>query len=536
MLFLAACTADSVDTAPKPDDSGTTASDDSADSAGADTDESPPPGWYLDCGSGDDTADGRSPETALATLAALARVALSPGDAVYLRAGTTCTGTLRLEGTGTPDSPIGVGPWGDGAAPVIDAAGAAAAAELVDQGWIDLGGLELTGSTTYGVHLVADALDVDGVTLHDLDVHDVWGGAATTKLSGLVVAEVTDSVATFSGLEIDGVDAHDTDQWAGIVVYAHAWGTDGPRGQGTTVTRSTVHDVGGDGIVVFGADDAELSADLAWEVGQTPTDDVGTPNGIWTWDCVRCTVAFNEVHHVHSPAGDGGAFDVDWANRDGVVEYNYGHDNDGYCVAIFAAEGEVTSGAVVRYNVCADNGQAEDDAYEGDLFVYTWDGGVLGAVAVYGNTVLRRSPWGWPAVVAWSAPGEGSRIADNLFVVSGGWMATVAPGVLLDHNLWYAPDAPEHAWFDDGADAWADGLDAWEADGRETDSLWADPAFAGGTGKDEAKLGSGSPAVDAGVTLPDDGGCDGFGGVLDGARDIGAHELGASASAVCAGP
>lgn len=36
------------------------------------------------------------------------------------------------------------------------------------------------------------------------------------------------------------------------------------------------------------------------------------------------------------------------------------------------------------------------------------------------------------------------------------------------------------------------------------------------------------------ATLPDDGGCDAYGGALSGPRDIGAHELDAVENADCA--
>jgi hypothetical protein len=190
---------------------------------------------------------------------------------------------------------------------------------------------------------------------------------------------------------------------------------------------------------------------------------------------------------------------------------------------------------VVRYNVCADNGQAADDAFEGDVYGAAWDGGRLGDVQVYNNTVLRGTPWGYPALVVVSPLGAGSGVWNNVFVAGGDWLVSVVGGVAMDHNLYGQLGSPAHAWFDDGAGGWADGLAAWQARGDEAASVWGDPAFAAGTGKDALRLTPGSPAVDAGLTLPDDGGCDGFGGALTGPRDLGAHELAAAPDAACGG-
>lgn len=138
-------------------------------------------------------------------------------------------------------------------------------------------------------------------------------------------------------------------------------------------------------------------------------------------------------------------------------------------------------------------------------------------------------------LVVWSAPGAGSGIWNNLFVVDHDWLATVAGDVPMSNNLWWQPVTGQDAWFDDYENHWYNGVEAWEAAGRETDSLYADPLLVGGSDKDAVQLGAGSPAIDAGTVITDDGGCDGFGNPLAGAPDIGAHAYGAVADPGCGG-
>jgi len=490
--------------------------------------------WYVDCAAGDDAADGLTPETAFGTLARLAEVKLLPGESVRLRADTTCAGVLRLDGSGTADAPITVGAYGTGAAPIVDGTGEDAAVSLHDQSWITLSGLDIGGSRRWGVYVGSSAGAVEGITLADLDVHDVYGAEPDAKGTGLVVFTIEGEGAWFERVRVEHVQAWNTNQWSGIYLYGVAWRSGGTRSRDVRFHDNVVHDVGGDGIVAVGAEDVELDANLAYEVGQIDSDAVGTPNGIWTWDCHACLVQFNEAHHVRSPGVDGGAFDIDWDTVDNVVQYNDGYDNEGYCVAVFGASGSVTTGAVVRFNTCRDNGQHPDRAYQGDIFLYTWDGGSLGDVQIYNNTVVRTTPYGYPPLVVWSAPGAGSGVWNNLFVVEGDWIATVAGDLPLDHNLYWQKGAYDAAWFDTFADDWHDGLEAWQASGRDASSRWADPLLDGAAGKDGLRLLEGSPAIDEGEAVEDDGGCDAFGGALAGAPDIGAHAFGAAADAGCA--
>ena len=50
--------------------------------------------YHVDCLSGDDGRDGRSPETAWRSLARVNATTFQPGDSILLRRGTRCTGTL----------------------------------------------------------------------------------------------------------------------------------------------------------------------------------------------------------------------------------------------------------------------------------------------------------------------------------------------------------------------------------------------------------------------------------------------------------
>jgi hypothetical protein len=142
---------------------------------------------YVDPLTGDDTAAGDTPGTAVATLARAGRDPLGPGDRVLLARGTASVGTLRITGGGTKAAPILVAPYGTGAAPQISHPGPFNDV-VVDAPRVTVQGLALRDTSTgytrrfdkagtpgpqdsagavlvtrRGVHVVLDGLDVRGV-------------------------------------------------------------------------------------------------------------------------------------------------------------------------------------------------------------------------------------------------------------------------------------------------------------------------------------------------------------------------------------
>jgi hypothetical protein len=206
---------------------------------------------------------------------------------------------------------------------------------------------------------------------------------------------------------IDGITAYNTTQWAGIIVSG---ASREHRIRNVTIRNSIVHDVYGDGIVMFSVEDGLIERSAAWLTGLQPTETIGTPNAIWTWTCRRCTVRQTEGFFIDSPGVDGGVYDIDFGNDDNVVEDNYGHDAMGYCAAVFAAEKQITTNSVIRGNLCIDNGRSPKLARrQGDLFISTWEGGSLDGVRIENNTFYWSPLIDVPAVMMDHADFQGWR-------------------------------------------------------------------------------------------------------------------------------
>ncbi len=361
--------------------------------------------YYVDCQAGSDAAKGTPISEAWRTLARVAATTFLPGDSILLKRGTRCIGQLWPKGSGESQHPIRLGAYGSGPLPIVDAGSADAAIKLFNQQHWIIETLESTGGTRYGVCLSATQGVQSELILRDLVIHDVTG-EPKSKLSGLVVV-TSSGEANISDVLIDGVMAYNTTQWAGIVISG---ASSRNRIHNVIVRNSIVHDVYGDGIVLFYVEDGLIERSAAWLTGLQPEETIGTPNAIWTWTCRRCTVRHTEGFFIDSPGVDGGVYDIDFGDEDNIVEENYGHDAMGYCAAVFAAEKQITSNSIVRRNLCIDNGRSPKLARrQGDLFVFTWDGGLLDGVRIEDNTFYWSPPIDVPAFLIDHAQFTGTR-------------------------------------------------------------------------------------------------------------------------------
>lgn len=64
------------------------------------------------------------------------------------------------------------------------------------------------------------------------------------------------------------------------------------------VRNATVHNVFGDGIVLWDVQNGLIEYSVAYDTGQQPSPQtIGTPSAIWTWSCIDCVVQYNETYN-----------------------------------------------------------------------------------------------------------------------------------------------------------------------------------------------------------------------------------------------
>jgi hypothetical protein len=234
--------------------------------------------YYVDCAAGADNRAGASPESAWRTPAKVSATTFAPGDSILFRRGVRCEGSLWPKGSGENGRVIRIDAYGEGPLPILSAPQAEAAVKLFDQQYWEIENLEISGGNPYGVFIGAGgtATSLKHFVLRNLVVHDVSGNVRQ-KSSGLVVIAASGDVA-LEDITVDGVTAFRTSQWAGIFISGGR-----TRARNVAVRNCIVHDVAGDGIVIFLAENGRIEKSAAWHTGLQETETIGTPNAIWTW-------------------------------------------------------------------------------------------------------------------------------------------------------------------------------------------------------------------------------------------------------------
>jgi hypothetical protein len=395
---------------------------------------------YLDCGRAGSAGDSLRPETAWNSLDEANAFVFQPGDRLLLRRGSQCNGMLEPKGSGSALAAITLGAYGEGPLPVIVGGRQQAGLQLLNQQYWEIENLEIMGGSPYGLHIGADSASIRHLRLRNLVIHHVTGDPAVKESGLIVVAPAANSTAEISDVLIDGVTVYDSTQWAGILVVGASYDEQKHRyGDGITIRNSIVHDVAGDGILLESARHGLIEHNVAWNTGMQDTETIGTPNAIWEWMCIDCRVAWNEGFFSDSPGVDGGVFDIDYGNVDNIVEHNFAHDSQGYCAAIFGAEGKAGDSihSVVRDNTCIHNGRSPRLARrQGAIFVNTWHHGRLNGIEIERNTILWEPPLNAPAIHA-DAEFFGdlpNRIADNRILLAAGSAMQASPAIETHAN------------------------------------------------------------------------------------------------------
>ena len=452
--------------------------------------------YYVDCGAGSDRNSGISPSSPWQSLTKISATTFSAGDSILLRRGVRCEGPLRPKGSGEDGRPIHIGAYGEGRLP------ATGPLSLVDQQYWEIENLDISGGDPYGVHVSASRGDVKHIVLRNLAVHDV-GGVVKQKASGLVVI-TAGQTAALEDILVDGVTAWRTSQWAGIYISGSA-----KRARNVVVRNSIVHDVEGDGIVLFQAENGRIEKSAAWHTGLQEKESIGTPNAIWTWSCRNCVVENNEGFWIDSPGVDGGVYDIDWGNEDNTIQSNYGHDAQGYCAAVFGAGKRPTTNSVVRYNVCVNNGRSPKLARrQGDLFTMTWDGGSLDGLSVDHNTFIWNPPVDAPAIHMDDTAFTGSRpnvVSHNLIYSAVPSLVQSGASLKFDRNLYWSLGKESPKWIYAGREY--AGVERWHE--ISPGDLFDDPGLDWLLSSSKEHVGIGAPAFHRMIPAQADAGISG---------------------------
>jgi PAS domain-containing protein len=540
--------------------------------------------YYVDSQSGSDANTGMSPAAAWRTIPRANAMTYAPGDSIMLKRGCAWQGPgFKARGNGSVSAPITLADYGDPnlPLPVIDGVGTHEPAVLLQnvQNWI-IRNLELTqhGQTPQNldannekgkdadqysdeymravVHILGlgtpgdpncgEACTVRNIRLENLLVRDgTWNGIYA---SGGYYQLRTDTYGYVDNLIIAGVESRNHHK-AGIEVTCTYYQTRIYATSNIMVLDSHLHHNGGDGVMVGPVRNALLEGNECNHNGRLRNARVGC----WTWDSENTTIQFNESHHnmtplTNSKARDGAGFDLDLGTENGLIQYNWSHDNEGegfllmsWPVGYGYSRGE-SHNIQMRYNI----GERDGKKLGGGITIF---GGV--APAVIHNNVIYYEPArlagtemfnGEGGVITSSIFGKSGRpdvrAYNNIFITNGRTNTAATSNHLwsdgagtftFNNNVWWRVEGgTRFQWGGSAITTWS----GWQAAGFDPAGLNLDPAVVGpvGSGPQAYFPTAGSSVRERGLTVTDAlrgmGPQDAFGTSIPqgAAHDIGAAE------------
>ena len=179
--------------------------------------------FYIDAINGDDAHSGKSPAQAWKTLAKVNSQVFKPGNKLLFKAGTKLVGQLKIQGAGAKDKLIIINRYGKGPKPKISANGLHQAALLLyNTQYIQVNNLDISNqgesrqAKRYGVQIeIADFGTANGISLRNLDVHDVNGSNVKKEGGGAGIHWINRGQkvkSAFDGLLIENCKIERTDR------------------------------------------------------------------------------------------------------------------------------------------------------------------------------------------------------------------------------------------------------------------------------------------------------------------------------------
>lgn len=504
---------------------------------------------------GNDTNSGNTPDDAWKSIEKINSMMLEPGSRIYFEGGSEFTGTLTLtqEDANDASNPIIISSFGNGKAKIL--AGNGFGINIYNTGGIKINNLIVEGSGMYtnqesGIQFYND-LPGD-VKLENIEITncEVFG----FRNYGILIGAYNKN-SGFKDVLIENNKVHHCLD-VGIGSYGEfIMNKTGYAHANINVRNCEVYEImgyakgkhSGNGIVLSDVQQSVIEYSTVYNCGKGNTA-CGGPVGIWYWDADSVTIQHNEAYNISSGSGsgcDGGGFDMDGGVTNGIMQYNYSHDNDGggYLVGQFTYARPMRN-IIVRYNI------SENDAATNGGSVYLFNGDRnMSDIYVYNNTfyISEQSTNTSSAAIkysTWKPINDNINFYNNILYAANGADLVIIPkgySAKLNGNLYYSSDNAKIVY--QGISY--NNLDAFRASGNEMYSdaptgIEGDPQLNNpgsgniiGFGNELRNLNayqllSESPAKDKGIKIESSiGERDYYGNLpLKGlSQDIGAHEL-----------
>ncbi len=484
--------------------------------------------YYVDSVGGNDNNKGTTEASAWRSLAKVNSITFQPGDQILFKAGCSWTGSLHPLGSGANGSPIKIGMYGTGNKPLLNGGGISAVIYFYNQQYWEISNLEITNDDNFSVNstgVTRCGIDIENYGAGTLNhfvikncyIHDVDGDDANKYTANFGIyfrVQWADPVSTFNDITIDNnilqkIDAggiFTESAWAERPGVYTGWFIGEWHGWTNVIIKNNIlDDIGMDGIVTCVC----ASPIVEYNVVSNFNMRSGTyAAGLWPYNSDNALFQYNEAYGGRTIL-DGMGFDCDWLCHNTVMQYNYSHDNEGgfmlVCCDGTKSGAPFNTNSVIRYNI-SQNDKCRVFSFNGPATnTYVYNNDIYLGV---GSTTKPVDSYIWGG---WA---KGINFYNNIFhlVGSGGYNFGSCTNIVFDYNVFYG-NHPS--------------TEPSDAHKLTSNPLFVNPGGAG-TGRSTCsayQLQSGSPCIDSGMSIANNGGKDFWGNTLyNGNPDRGAHE------------
>ncbi|QYA25426.1 hypothetical protein G3I01_07865 [Gramella sp. MT6] len=507
---------------------------------------------YFISKSGNDGNTGLSPDDAWQSIEKLNNLKINPGDKVLFKGGEEFSGNIYLDSGDANNSanPILISSYGTGRAKIN--AGNEYGIYAYNTSGIRVDNLIIEGSgmntnTNSGIYFYNDLPGDVKLDLIEVTNTEVYG----FREFGIVIGAYNGN-SGFTNVLIENNKVHDCLD-VGISSFGYfSSSKTGYAHSNITVRNCEVFNIkgynknkhSGNGILLSDVQKSVIEHSTVYDCGSGNTN-CGGPVGIWYWDSDQVTIQFSEAYNISSGTGcDGGGFDMDGGVTNGIMQYNYSHDNDGagFMVGQFTGARPMKN-ITIRYNV------SENDAATngGSVYLFNGNNGTMSDIHVYNNTLyLSEQSTNTTSAnikyIYWKPVKDNINFYNNiLYAANGADLVSIPSGYdgYFAGNLYYSSSSFNIAYkgqnYTSLEDFRSSGNEVYNGtnSGIQADPLLNDAGNGGiiGFGNSISNLNayllqSTSSAINGGVGLNNTGSRDYFGNLVGNTNDdIGAHQV-----------
>jgi len=495
---------------------------------------------YLDATTGDDSHDGKTPETAWKSLEKVNSAEFGPGAKILFRSGEEWVGELIPRGSGELNNPIRISRYGDGEKPAIHGEGRLHTIYLYNQEYLEISNLEITNynaseegidmkdweghnrsywsdtdsvrpkyteerTRKYGILVEAEDMGaVEHLHFSDLKIHGVNGTIVDKHNGGLFLRIKGDSIPTyFNGLLVENCHFHDLDNTG--MSNVSSWmdrsineNINWVPSKHVIIRKNKFERTAANALIVRVSDSALIEHNLFTHCAIKLSG-----NAFYPFNCDNTLMQYNEACFTKYNEGDAdaGGFDSDWRSKNCLIQYNYSHDNEygALLVCCNGADDGFNVGTLVRYNIFRN---------EGHHVIRV--SGTATNTSIYNNIIFTGEQVSGIDIVwhkNWNGYPDNTRYFNNIFYNLGRnnrYEFSQSSNNLFSHNIFFGVAAANEP--DDKFKITSDPL--------FVDPGTADNGFASTAG---FRIRPGSPAQNSGKRLPNHPALDFWGNkILDG--------------------